>query len=116
MIEQHDPRDIVTTRLVDATREQVFRAYEEPQRLARWWSADGFRSTFERPARIVLERISQPRFVLTMTLVPEIGRTRITWRQRFETPEIRDELAPACVRSNEQNLDRLEAELARIND
>jgi uncharacterized protein YndB with AHSA1/START domain len=150
MSEPHDPRELVTARLVDATPDQVFRAYEEPERLARWWGPNGFRSTFEhfdfrtggewrfmfhgpdgrdypnraiwreieRPARIVLENVrdNESHFVLTMTLVPEVGRTRITWRQRFPTPEMREQLAPICAPSNEQNLDRLEAELARIND
>lgn len=147
-MDAHDPREIVTTRLVDATREHVLRAYEEPQRLARWWGPKGFRSTFEhfdfrpggewkfmfhgpdgkeypnhctwreieRPSRIVLEHVSQPHFVLTMTFAPEVGRTRITWRQRFDTPEVRERLAPVCVPSNEENLDRLEAELARMID
>lgn len=144
----HDPRDIVTARLVDATREQVLRAYEEPERLARWWGPNGFSSTFEhfdfrpggewkfmlhgpdgtdypnlaiwreieRPARLVLEHVSQHHFVLTMTFAPEVGRTRVMWQQRFDTPEARDRVAAVCVPSNEQNLDRLEAELARITN
>ena len=147
-MEANDPRDIVTTRVIAATPEQIFRAYEQPERLARWWGPNGFTSTFEhfqfrvggewkfmfhgpdgtnypnhcawreieRPARIVLEHLGGHHFVLTMTLVPAAGGTRIAWQQRFDTPAERDRLAPVCVPSNEQNLDRLEAELDRIAD
>jgi len=39
-------REIVTTRVIDAPRELVFRAFTEPERLARWWGPKGFRNTF----------------------------------------------------------------------
>jgi uncharacterized protein YndB with AHSA1/START domain len=40
-------REFVHARLIDAPREQVFRALAEPEHLARWWGPDGFTSTFE---------------------------------------------------------------------
>lgn len=40
-------RRFVHSRLVDATPEQVFSAFSQPERLARWWGPDGFSSTFE---------------------------------------------------------------------
>jgi uncharacterized protein YndB with AHSA1/START domain len=42
-----DECDIVTTRVLDAPREQVFRAFSDPARLARWWGPEGFTSTFK---------------------------------------------------------------------
>ena len=61
MVSQGAPgdREIVSTRVFDAPRERVFRAFSDPSRLARWWGP--------------------------MTFVPEAGRTRLTWRMRFES-------------------------------
>ena len=67
-----------------------------------------------RPERIVLDHVSRPRFRLTITLVSEAGQTRITWRQRFPSAAERDRFEARAVRANEENLDRLEAEVARL--
>lgn len=66
-----------------------------------------------RPERVVIRHLSKPRFVLTATLDDERGKTRLTWRQTFETAEERDKVKGFAVEANEQNLDRLEAELRR---
>ncbi len=42
-----DECDIVTTRVLDAPRERVFRAFSDPAQLARWWGPGGFTSTFQ---------------------------------------------------------------------
>jgi uncharacterized protein YndB with AHSA1/START domain len=39
-------REIVSTRVLDAPRELVFRAFSEPDHLACWWGPKGFRNTF----------------------------------------------------------------------
>jgi uncharacterized protein YndB with AHSA1/START domain len=39
-------RKIATTRVLAAPRERVFRAWTEPERLARWWGPKGFTNTF----------------------------------------------------------------------
>jgi len=39
-------REIVTTRVFDAPRELVFRAFSDPDHLARWWGPKGFTNTF----------------------------------------------------------------------
>lgn len=39
--------EIVTTRLVDFPREQVYEAWTDPALLARWWGPHGFTNTFE---------------------------------------------------------------------
>jgi uncharacterized protein YndB with AHSA1/START domain len=40
-------REFVHSRVIDAPRERVFRAFAEPEHLARWWGPNGFTSTFE---------------------------------------------------------------------
>src|SRR5919197_3764105 len=133
-------RELTTTRVLDAPRERVFRAFSEPEHLAQWWGPKGFTNTFQtfdpraggqwryimhgpngadypnesvfveivRPERIVVEHVSGPRFQLTITLAPEAGKTRITWRQRFPTAADCDRIRAIGVPANEQNLDRLE--------
>lgn len=38
--------DIVTTRVFDFSREQVFKAFAQPEYLAQWWGPNGFTNTF----------------------------------------------------------------------
>lgn len=38
-------REIVLTRVLNAPRELVFRAWSSPEHLARWWGPDGFTTT-----------------------------------------------------------------------
>jgi len=40
-------REIVTTRIFNASRERVFRAFSEPKQLEQWWGPDGFTSTIK---------------------------------------------------------------------
>ncbi|MFO0581828.1 MAG: SRPBCC domain-containing protein [Anaeromyxobacter sp.] len=65
------------------------------------------------PDEVVVEHLNAPRFVLTLALAPEAGGTRLTWTQTFETAALRDQLLAFVGPANEQNLDRLEAEIAR---
>lgn len=51
-------------------------------------------------------------FQLTIILAEEGENTRLTWRMRFESAEHRKEVKPFVAAANEQNLDRLEAEVA----
>jgi uncharacterized protein YndB with AHSA1/START domain len=39
-------REFVHSRVIDARRELVFRAFAEPEHLAKWWGPNGFTSTF----------------------------------------------------------------------
>ncbi|MFN2508824.1 MAG: SRPBCC domain-containing protein, partial [Chthoniobacterales bacterium] len=41
-------REIVSTRVLNASRRQVFRALGEPEHLARWWGPRDFRSTIHK--------------------------------------------------------------------
>jgi uncharacterized protein YndB with AHSA1/START domain len=62
------------------------------------------------PERVVVDHPSDTHhFVLTITLADEGGRTRVGWRQVFDTREHRDHVAPVVAAANEQNLDRLAA-------
>lgn len=44
----HDRSDrtLTTTRLIEAPRTLVWRAFAEPERLRQWWGPDGFTNTF----------------------------------------------------------------------
>jgi uncharacterized protein YndB with AHSA1/START domain len=138
--------DIVTTRLIDASPEQLFEAVSDPAQLALWWGPQGFTNTFaefdfrpggawnftmhdpegtdypnesefveiEKPGRIVFDHLRPMHwFRMTMTFVPESGKTRLTWQMRFESRAESDKFREFIVIANEQNLDRLEAHLAR---
>lgn len=63
--------------------------------------------------RVVIHHRSAPEFTLTITLSTEGSGTRLGWRQRFATIELCRHLAPLIGNKNEENLDRLEVELAR---
>ena len=52
-------------------------------------------------------------FRAMLDIAPEGDGTRLTFVMRFPTAESRDAVAPICIPSNEENLDRLEAELVR---
>lgn len=40
------PRQIVTTRIFNAPRDVVFKAWTDPEQLAQWWGPKGFTNTF----------------------------------------------------------------------
>jgi uncharacterized protein YndB with AHSA1/START domain len=66
------------------------------------------------PERLVLEHPSdEHRYVLTITLEAQGEGTRLTWRMRHATAAECARVRPFVVEGNEQNLDRLEAELGR---
>ena len=59
------------------------------------------------PERIVIDHMSYPQFRLTV-LFHELGdRTKITFRQLFETSDIYDQINKLALRGNEENLERL---------
>jgi uncharacterized protein YndB with AHSA1/START domain len=69
------------------------------------------------PERIVIEHLSPDashHFVLTITLREQDGRTLVGWRQVFDTAEHREKVAAFVMPANEQNLDRLEAEVRHV--
>jgi uncharacterized protein YndB with AHSA1/START domain len=60
------------------------------------------------PERIVLDHLSAPRFRLT-ALFEELSesRTKLTFRQLFETPDAYNQVKKFAIPGNEENLDRL---------
>jgi uncharacterized protein YndB with AHSA1/START domain len=73
------------------------------------------RSVFENieaPGRVVMRHDCAPYFTMHMTLSEEKGGTRLHWRMLFDDASVRAQLAPMCIPANEQNFDRLQAELA----
>ena len=65
-----------------------------------------------KPERIVFDHLSDHWFRMTITLsVRPASQTLITWHMLFETMAERDRIRAIVAEANEQNLDRLEAEL-----
>lgn len=140
-------REIVNTRLLDVSRDLVFKAFSDPAHLARWWGPEEFTNTFAEfdfrpgghwrfvmhgpdgtdypnqsvfdevvaPERIVFRHLDAVhQFQMTILLTEEAGKTRITWRMLHPTVEKCEQVKPFVLQANEQNFDRLEAELARM--
>ncbi|HYD42882.1 MAG TPA: SRPBCC family protein [Anaeromyxobacter sp.] len=63
--------------------------------------------------RVVIRHVSGPRFTLTVTLAAEGAGTRVTWRQSFESAAEFESVRGYAGPANDENLDRLEAEVAR---
>ncbi len=68
------------------------------------------------PERIVFDHVCDPEFRMSMTLaeLPK-KRTRLVWRMKFETVELRDKIASFAVDKNEENFDRLTKVLQSVN-
>lgn len=60
-----------------------------------------------------IEHLNGHHFLLTMELVPVQGGTELRWRQTFDTVEHYERIAQFVATANEQNLDRLAAEVLR---
>lgn len=64
------------------------------------------------PERIVLRQVDAVHgFVMTMLFAEEGSGTRLTWRMRFDSQEEAEKVGVFVLAANEQNFDRLEAEL-----
>jgi len=131
-----------TARDIPAAPAQVFAAFTDPARLARWWGPAGFSNTFSlcefrtggswkyvmhgpdghdydnestfaevSSERVVIEHLSKPHYRLTITLAPSPTGTLVSWEQAFEKPDVARGIAHIVVPANEQNLDRLNAEV-----
>jgi len=145
--ESTSDREFVHSRLINAPRERVFKAFSEPEHLTRWWGPDGFTSTFHTfdlrvggkwtfvlhgpdgtdypnesvfvevvaPQRVVLEHLSESHhFYLTITFESVENNTSVGWRQVFDDVEHKKRVAHIVEEANEQNLDRLEAEVRNV--
>lgn len=61
--------------------------------------------------RVVIRHTCVPHFVLTISLEAAASGTRVTWEQAFDDPAVAAALRPIVEPANEQNLDRLSAEV-----
>lgn len=68
----------------------------------------------EAPVKVVVQHVSEPKFRLTIGLAPSAAGTRVSWEQAFENAELAGRLAGIVVPANEQNLDRLSAEVLGV--
>ncbi|MGE0704755.1 MAG: SRPBCC domain-containing protein [Vicinamibacterales bacterium] len=66
----------------------------------------------DAPSKVVIQHISQPHYVLTVTLAGHDTGTAITWVQEFEDPAVAARIRHIVEPANEQNLDRLLSVLA----
>ena len=139
---------IVSTRILNFSRELVFKAWTDPDHLKIWWGPEGFTNTFhefdlrpggrwrftmhgpekgnyeneveflqiEEPSLIAWKRLSQPLFNVVTTFEDLVGdKTRLIFRMIFNTPEECNKLKGFAPEKNEENFDRLEVELAKMN-
>lgn len=79
------------------------------------WGSLPMRKTFqavEPGRRVVLHHAQEGHtFTLDMAYEPVQGGTRLMWRTRFETPQQLEAVREAFAQGNEQNFDRLAAEV-----
>jgi len=67
------------------------------------------------PERVVIEHVAEPHhFLLTITLAAQGNKTLVGWRQLFDTAAERQRISQFVVPANEQNLDRLAAEVLKV--
>ena len=139
-------REIITTRVFDAPRELVFKAFMEPEHLAHWWGPKGFTNTFHefdprpggvwrfvmhgpdgkdyknesvfveivKPERIVFDHVNWPQFRMTIRFEDLGDKTRFSFHMVFKSPADCDKVKGFAIEGNEQNFDRLQAELAAM--
>jgi uncharacterized protein YndB with AHSA1/START domain len=132
-----------TTREIAASIDQIFAAFRDPKRLAKWWGPAGFTNTFDvcefktggrwkftmhgpdgrdypnesvfaevEPNRVVVQHIALPKYSLEIRLTPSSKGTIVSWTQTFENPKVAKSIEHIVVPANEQNLDRLAAEVS----
>ena len=63
-----------------------------------------------------IEHLNGHHFVLTLELVPSGDATLVKWRQTFDTVEHYERIASFVATANEQNLERLAAEVQRVQE
>ena len=70
-------------------------------------------SAIEAERRVVLKHVCAPHFELTIHLRPESNGTLVEWEQIFADAAVAEAVRHIVEPANEQNLDRLAAELAQ---
>lgn len=72
-------------------------------------------AAIEPPTRVAIDHVVGHKFRLTIGLAPSATGTRVSWSQTFEDANEARRIEHVVVPANEQNLDRLAAEVARTN-
>jgi uncharacterized protein YndB with AHSA1/START domain len=67
----------------------------------------------EAPRTVIIEHVSKPKYRLTIALAASAAGTVVSWSQAFESAKVASGLEHIVVPANEQNLDRLSAEVLR---
>ena len=65
----------------------------------------------ESPGKIIIHHVSEPTYRLTILLASSAAGTVVSWSQAFESSRIASRIEHVVVPANEQNLDRLSAEV-----
>jgi uncharacterized protein YndB with AHSA1/START domain len=65
----------------------------------------------DAPRRVVIEHLSAPKYRLTVNLDDSATGTIVSWTQEFESADMARRVAHVVVPANEENLDRLAAEV-----
>lgn len=137
---------ISTSRVFDAPRALVFKAWSQPEHLAVWFGPQGFANTFhqfdfipgghwkltmhgpnggnyynesvfveiEKDRKIIYDHISSHYFRVVVLLEDEGEKTRMTFAMHFASSEECSKVRKVVMLSNEENLDRLAAELLKM--
>lgn len=139
--------EIRTARIMNASRELVFKAWTDPEHLKNWWGPEGFTNTFHEydlrpggkwifimhgpdgrdyPNESVFVKIDAPRFIAWDHLFnPEFqvqtefeelpgNKTNLVFKMVFSDAEVFGKLKDFIKEKNEENMDKLEAELLKM--
>jgi uncharacterized protein YndB with AHSA1/START domain len=72
-------------------------------------------TNIETDHQVVIQHVCQPLFTLTIKLAPSTEGTLIHWEQVFADAAVADAVRHIVAPANEQNLDRLSAEVCPAN-
>lgn len=140
-------REVTATRIFDAPRALVWRAFTDPDHLKHWWGPNGFTCTFHefdlRPGgawrfimhgpdgtdykndnvfvtidwmeRIVFDHVSFPKHSVTMRFEDAGGKTKLVFKQLFESLDDFEKIKLISMPGLTQTLDRLAAHLPQID-
>jgi len=67
----------------------------------------------ETARKVVIDHVCKPKYHLVITLEPSAEGTVVSWSQEFEKSKFAESMRGFLTAANEQNLDRLEAEVLR---
>jgi len=75
------------------------------------YASENMFAEIEQPAKVVVLHVSEPKYRLTISLEPSPVGTVVSWSQAFENAEIARRIEHIVVPANDQNLERLSAEV-----